>query len=228
MNFCIVMITMNEQEAVKLQIEEIRAKVKKDVPILIVDSSTDRTPEIAESLGAKVIRQYPPQGYGKAMKVGLIEAAKLYDAIITMDCDMTYPAEEIKNFILLLENSYDCVSGSRLLGKNKGMPLLNKIGNWLFAKFVKLLFGYRTTDLTTGMRAYKSNVIKTISWVPLQFFPAELVIRIHQSKFKIIDLPIEYKERIGEVKMRKFRDLMLLLQAIFYCKFVPVQLSKNY
>ena len=227
MKFCVVMITMNEEEPIKLQIEEIRSKTYPNVPIIIVDSSTDNTPKIAESMGVKVIRQFPPKGYGKAMKIGLLEAANEYDAIVTLDCDMTYPAENINKFISLLEEGWDCVSASRLLISTKAMPLLNKLGNKLFANFVGLLFGYKTTDLTTGMRAYKSKVINSIEWVPLRFFPAELALRIHQARYKICEKPIEYKERIGEVKMRKVRDLLLLLQAIFYCKFTFVPLKQN-
>ena len=227
MKFCVIMITMNEEEPIRLQIEEIRSKTYANIPIIIIDSSIDNTPKIAESMGVRVIRQFPPKGYGKAMKIGLLEAAKEYDAMVTLDCDMTYPAENINKFISLLEEGWDCVSASRLLISNKAMPLLNKLGNKLFANFVGLLFGYKTTDLTTGMRAYKSRVIDSIEWVPLRFFPAELALRIHQAGYKICEQPIEYKERIGQVKMRKVRDLLLLLQAIFYCRSTPVPLKQN-
>ena len=221
------MITMDEEPAIKLQVEEIQRQTFPDVPIIIVDSSKDKTPEIAESLGVKVIRQFPPKGYGKAMKIGLLEACKSYDAVITLDCDMTYPASKIKEFVSLLEEGFDCVSASRLLGSNEGMPALNRLGNWLFASFVSVLFGYHTTDITTGMRAYKAKVLSSIDWVPLRFFPCELALRIHQAGYKICERPIEYGERIGEVKMRKIRDLLLLIQAILYCRFTRVPVIKE-
>ncbi len=227
MNFCIVMITMNEEKAIKQQIEEIHLNVNPKIPILIIDSSCDNTPQIAKSMGVKVIRQFPPQGYGKAMKIGLLEAAKDFEAVVTMDCDLTYPAKDINNFISLLEKGFDCVSGSRLKGSNKGMPFLNKLGNLFFATLVQFLFGLKTSDLTTGMRAYKSDILTSINWVPLRFFPCELALRIHQGGYKTCEIPIEYTKRIGEVKMRKFRDLMLLVQAILYCKFIPVTFTKS-
>ncbi len=227
MKSCIVMITLNEEEAIEKQVNEIRTRVNFNIPILIVDSSSDKTPEIAEKLGVKIIRQYPPQGYGKAMKIGLLETAKDYDVVITMDCDMTYPSERINEFISLIEEGWDCVSANRLNGENKAMPLLNKIGNIFFACFVGLLFGYKTSDLTTGMRAYRSEVIKSIKWLPLRFFPCELALRIHQAGYKICDLQIEYKERVGKVKMQKVRDFLLLVQSIFYCRFTNVQIVKN-
>jgi len=220
---CILMLTMNEEEAVARQIEEIRKQAGADVAIVVVDSSSDRTPEIAASHGAKVIRQFPPRGYGQAMLLGQREAAKLGDVVVTMDCDMTYPAERIRDFVSLIERGYDCVSGSRIEGLNEGMPLLNRLANRGFALLVRVLFRFRVTDLTTGMRAYRSSVINAIEWVPLRFFPAEQGLRIYQAGCKVIEVPISYRLRIGEVKMRKLRDTIALIQAIYHCWRTPVR-----
>ena len=70
----VAMITMNEEGAVATVIEQIR-KVAPEAEILIVDSSKDRTAEIAASLGARVIKQFPPRGYGRAMELALRSAA---------------------------------------------------------------------------------------------------------------------------------------------------------
>src|ERR1700690_1475534 len=59
----VVMITMNEEKAVERVIGEIRA-VAPEAEILLVDSSKDRTAEKAQALGARVIKQFPPKGYG--------------------------------------------------------------------------------------------------------------------------------------------------------------------
>jgi glycosyltransferase involved in cell wall biosynthesis len=220
---CILMLTMNEQEAVCTQIDEIRKHAGPDIPIVIVDSSSDDTPALASGLGAKVIRQYPPMGYGKAMLVGQREAAKIADVIITMDADMTYPAERINEFIDLIGQGYDCVSGNRIQGSGEGMPLLNRLGNQAFAGLVRLLFNCNVKDLTTGMRAYRSSVITSIEWVPLRFFPAEQALRLYQSGCRVIEVPIDYRIRIGEVKMRKVRDTLALLHAIYHCWKKPLQ-----
>src|ERR1700728_1667252 len=66
----VVMISMNEEKAVGQVIADIRTHAP-DAEILLVDSSKDRTPEIAEQAGARVIRRFPPQGYGKAMEIAL-------------------------------------------------------------------------------------------------------------------------------------------------------------
>ena len=71
----VVMITLNEAHAVGKVIRDIQAAVAGlDAEILLVDSSKDRTPEIAEAAGARVVRQFPPQGYGHAMARALSES----------------------------------------------------------------------------------------------------------------------------------------------------------
>lgn len=226
---CVLMLTMNEEGAVASQIAEIRKQAGAEIPIVIVDSSSDKTPEIAAALGATVIRQFPPRGYGRAMLAGQLEAAKLADVIITMDCDMTYPAERIPEFIALIEQGYDCVSGTRMNGSNASnassasMPLINRLGNRAFALLVRLLFKNPTTDLTTGMRAIRSKVVTGIEWVPMRFFPAEQGLRIHQAGFRIVELPIEYRVRIGDVKMQRVRDTIALFKAIYHCWRTPVR-----
>ena len=64
----VAMITLNEEAAVAKVIGDIQQAVSGlDAEILVVDSSRDRTPEIAAAMGARVLRQFPPQGYGRAM-----------------------------------------------------------------------------------------------------------------------------------------------------------------
>ena len=87
----VAMITMNEEKAVEKVIRDLRVVMEGlDYEILIVDSSKDNTPVLAASLGARVVRQFPPKGYGQAMARALEESRG--DVVITLDCDDTYPA----------------------------------------------------------------------------------------------------------------------------------------
>ena len=88
----LTMITLNEELSVKKVIEDIR-KLDERIEIVIVDSSDDRTAEIAKSLGANVFLQHPPKGYGPAMDRALKCSDR--ELIITVDCDDTYPMELI-------------------------------------------------------------------------------------------------------------------------------------
>src|ERR687884_351816 len=156
-NLTVAMITRNEEKAVAKVIGDVR-RVVPGAEVLVVDSSTDRTAEIAEGLGARVIRQFPPRGYGPAMDTALRSAGG--EGVVTLDCDDTYPAEQIPALArLVLEGGYDLVDGSRLKGKPKAMPWLNYLANWGFALLASLLFFRRVTDLHSGMRAYRKSVI---------------------------------------------------------------------
>src|SRR5882724_10797117 len=140
----VVMISMNEEKAVGQVIADIRKHVP-DAEIVVVDSSKDRTPEIAGQAGARVIRQFPPQGYGKAMEIALRSGKG--DVIITLDCDNTYPASQIPVLAkMILEDGWDLVDASRLKNKPAAMPWINYLGNWLFATIASILFGRSLTD----------------------------------------------------------------------------------
>ena len=81
MKLTVSMITMNEEGAVAKVIRDIQ-RVAPDAEVLLVDSSKDRTAEIAQELGARVIKQFPPQGYGPAMDRAVREASG--DVVITL------------------------------------------------------------------------------------------------------------------------------------------------
>src|SRR3990167_10990422 len=88
----VVMITLNEEGAIEKVVKDIR-RVLPEAEILVVDSSKDRTPEIAQQLGCVVVRQFPPQGYGKAMDKALTSASR--QVVLTLDCDDTYPVDSM-------------------------------------------------------------------------------------------------------------------------------------
>ncbi len=195
------MITMNEEASVAIVIKKIQ-NIIPDAEILIVDSSHDNTPAIAEALGARVIRQFPPRGYGPAMERALRESTR--DVVITMDCDDTYPAEQIPTFAsLILEQGYDLVDGSRLKKKPDAMPWLNYLANAGFAWIATILFFRKLTDLHSGMRAYRKSMINDLTFQAQgAALPVELLLKPILKGYKVHALFIDYHERIGVSTMR--------------------------
>ncbi|HEX2123282.1 MAG TPA: glycosyltransferase family 2 protein, partial [Thermoanaerobaculia bacterium] len=127
MKLTVSMITMNEEKAVAKVVGDIRRVVPPDTEILVVDSSKDRTAEIAQELGCRVIKQFPPQGYGPAMDRAVREASG--DVVITLDCDDTYPVEVIPRLVQLIDEGYDLVNTTRVQKRPKAMPFANFIAN---------------------------------------------------------------------------------------------------
>ncbi len=216
MKISVVMGTLNEERAIGKVIADIQKVTEGKAEIVVVDSSIDKTAEIAQKLGAKVIRQ-EPKGYGIAVRTALLAA--MGDVIFTTDCDNTYPVEAIPEFLEWIEKGYDIVSGSRIHRRNKAMPLSNKLANWGFAALTRILYGIKTHDVATGMRAYRREVIHNIKWETNFALPAELVIRPVLAGYKFKELEIDYRERIGEITLHKFRSGKAFLRCIFKYKF---------
>src|SRR6202451_1755642 len=149
----VAMITMNEEKAVARVIEDICDALRgREFEIVVVDSSRDATPNIAAGQGARVIRQFPPKGYGRAM--GRVLRESHGDVVVTLDCDGTYPASEIPRLAdMVLSGQCDLVNASRLERRPEAMPLANYFANCLFAVTGRLLVGVKSTDLSSGMRA---------------------------------------------------------------------------
>lgn len=214
----IVMITMNEEKAIKTVVEDIKRNAP-DEEILIVDSSKDKTPQIAESLGVKVIRQFPPKGYGPAMDLALRSASG--EVVVTLDCDDTYPAEVIPELTrMVLEEGYDLVDGSRLKTKPAAMPWLNYFANKGFAILASILFFRHITDLHSGMRAYRKNMIDNIKYnANGPALPVELLLKPIKYGFKTYVTYIDYKERIGVPKMEPLISAWWTLKRILSVRF---------
>lgn len=187
--------------------------------ILIVDSSDDRTAKIAQSAGARVIRQFPPRGYGPAMDQAL--RASQRDVIVTLDCDDTYPVELIEPMArMVLEDGYDLVDGSRLAGKPAAMPWVNFLANWGFALLASMLFLHRVRDLHSGMRAYRRSLIGRLRYdADGAALPVELLLRPIREGYKVKVVTIPYRPRIGESTMRPLQSAWWTLRRICHSRF---------
>src|SRR5213593_1421773 len=124
MKLTVSMITLNEEGAVAKVVEDIR-RVVPDAEIFLVDSSTDRTAEVAQQLGCRVLKQFPPKGYGPAMDRAVRDANG--EVVVTLDCDDTYPVEEIPKLAQLIDGGWDLVNATRLAKRPKAMPLANYV-----------------------------------------------------------------------------------------------------
>jgi len=214
----VAMITMNEEAAIAKVIDDIKKYVP-DAEILIVDSSKDQTPQIAEKLGARVIRQFPPRGYGPAMDLALRSGRG--EVVITMDCDDTYPSEDIPRFAqLVLQENWDLVDGSRLRSKPEAMPWLNYIANFGFALLASILFLTRVTDLHSGMRAYRKSMIDRLRYrAQGAALPVELLLRPLKEGYKVKLEYIDYRERKGVSTMRPLESAWWTIKRIWDVRF---------
>jgi glycosyltransferase involved in cell wall biosynthesis len=179
-----------------------------------VDSSRDATPNIAAGQGARVIRQFPPKGYGRAM--GRVLQESHGDVVVTLDCDGTYPASQIPHLAdMVLSGQCDLVNASRLERRPESMPYANYLANWLFAVTGWLLVGVKSTDLHSGMRAYSRRVIQEVQFDPNgPALPVELLLKPALQGFRVSEVFIPYGERIGETTLQRWSSTVWTFRRI--------------
>jgi glycosyltransferase involved in cell wall biosynthesis len=197
----VVMGTYNEEAAIGTVLEDIERVTDGAAEVVCVDGSSDRTAAIAREHGARVIEQ-EPQGYGVAVREAILAPDR--PVVVTTDCDDTYPMEQLPEFLELINDGHDVVSGDRLYHDAGAMPALNRLGNYAFALAASVLMLRHVHDTTTGMRAYRREVVEEIEWTQNTGLSAELLMRPLMRGYDVREHPIEYDERLGETKLDPF------------------------
>lgn len=176
--------------------------------VIVSDNgSTDRSVEIATELGARVIHQ-PARGYGNAYRAGFEAAKGKY--IVMGDSDNTYDFTEIGQLIDKLREGNEYVLGSRFQGTilPGAMPWLHRyVGNPVLTGLLNFLFGLRSSDAHSGLRAFTREAYNRMRLQTTGMeFASEMVINAARAKLKVAEVPITYYPREGESKLRSFRD----------------------
>jgi glycosyltransferase involved in cell wall biosynthesis len=200
----VVIPCYNEDEGIRRVLESLPVSV--DERIVVDNNSTNGAGEVARSLGATVLSERR-QGYGFAYRTGLPAATG--DIIATLDGDGSYPAERIPALVeMLLAEELDFISGCRFPLENPAsMPWSNRIGNFLLTVAMVLLYGRRIRDSQSGMWVFRSSLLAALvlssGGMPLS---EEIKIETILKGFRFREVHIPYRDRIGEAKLRKWKD----------------------
>jgi glycosyltransferase involved in cell wall biosynthesis len=171
--------------------------------IIVVDNgSTDRTSEIASSLGCKVLRE-PRRGYGFACLKG-ISALDHPDIVVFLDGDYSdYPSEMTQLIDPIQQDRADLSIGSRTLGKleKNAHPPHARFGNWLATTMIRIFFRHRYTDLGP-FRAIKFVSLQLLNMEDKTWgWTVEMQIKAIQKGLRIVEVPVSYRRRIGKSKI---------------------------
>ncbi|MCD4703602.1 MAG: glycosyltransferase family 2 protein [Methanosarcinaceae archaeon] len=206
----VVMPSMNEEGTIATCIKKAQNMFRAlgvDGEIIVVDNSTDGTPQIARSLGATVLSGV--EGYGNAYLIGLAHASGDYIAIA--DADNTYDLEELPKFMNpLMNNEADFIIGTRLKGtiRKGAMPALHQyIGNPLLTWMLNILFKVNISDAHCGMRAFTHEALDRMDLKTKGMeLASEMVIEAADKGLRIKEVPITYHVREAPSKLRSFED----------------------
>ena len=196
----------NEEGSIGKVISDIPANIVGEI-VVVDNGSIDASPKIAESLGATVLSQ-PIRGYGAACLKG-IEYLKNQspppDLLVFLDGDYSDFPEETENLVEKLNEGYDFVLGSRVLGvEHFGAHLSSHsiLGNKLAGFFLKYLFGGNYTDLGP-FRVIKFDKLLQLQMADMNYgWTMEMQIKAQRYKLKTCEIPVKYRERYaGESKV---------------------------
>jgi hypothetical protein len=155
------------------------------------------------------------KGYGAALKTGFQAATG--DLLSFLDADGTYPPEYFPVLCQEIIKGADVVVGSRRSGASSEMPLVRKLGNFIWSNLLSVIAGQKVADPASGMRVFRRDVLECLYPLPdgLNFTPVMSTRSAHEG-VKVVEVPIPYKERLGRSKLNVARDGMRFLQTILW------------
>lgn len=207
----VVIPTMNEEEGIKKTLENLKKSLRKhsyDYEVVVVDGgSKDKTREIAEEKGAYVVLE-ERKGYGRAYKTGFHIADG--EIIATMDGDDSYPAENTHKLIKQLKKEkLDFITTNRFGRIKEGaMSPKHKLGNTILNITQRTLFKNDIKDSQSGMWVFRKKILNKLDLkndgMP---FSEEIKIEAFSNPdIRAKEVPIEYRERVGEVEISSWED----------------------
>jgi glycosyltransferase involved in cell wall biosynthesis len=221
----VILPTLNEETTIGICIQKIQ-KVLYDLgvsgEIIVSDSSTDRTPDIARKLGAVVVHP-SHRGYGFAYLEAFTHARGTY--IVMADADNTYDFFDLPLLIRELDLGADLVTGSRFAGEiKKGAmtPLHQYIGNPLLTWVLNTVFHTEFSDTHSGFRAIRADALKKLdlqSWG--MELASEMLIKASRDGLKIAEVPITYYPRETPSNLNSFSDGWRHIRFILLLKPMP-------
>lgn len=183
--------------------------------IVVNDGSGDRTAEIAARYAEiRFISYEKNRGYGAAIKRGFEMAQGSLLAFLDADgtCDPLFFSALCQR---LQTTGADIVIGARL-GAQSDMPAVRRVGNLLFASLLRMWGGEAVTDSASGMRVIRRSALPQLYPLPdgMHFTPAMSSLAIFDPRLHIEELPMPYRERMGQSKLKIMGDGLRFLRII--------------
>ena len=218
----IIIPVFNEKGTIGKVIENINdTKIDLSKEIIVVDDcSIDGTKEILRKINnnsVKIFFHQKNMGKGAAIRTGLKNSTG--DILLIQDADLEYDPKEYQKLLKpIIEKKAEVVYGSRLgaIEKNiKNMNKLHYIGNLFLTFATNILYGAKITDMETGYKVFKKEVIKNLNLRARRFdFEPEITAKILKNGFKIHEVQIGFAAR----KFKEGKKITWVdgLKALFY------------
>jgi glycosyltransferase involved in cell wall biosynthesis len=195
----------NEENYIRAAVEDFFSNGVVDEIVVVNNNSKDRTDEEARKTAARVVLE-TKQGYGNALQRGLREASG--DIIILAEPDSTFMGKDVLK-LLAYSDDFDMVCGTRttaeLIWREANMGWFLRLGNWIVAKFTQFLYNTCSlSDMGCTMRlVHRAALQKFVSDLTVggSHFLPEMIVLAKRENLKVIEIPVNYRGRVGESKI---------------------------
>jgi glycosyltransferase involved in cell wall biosynthesis len=215
----VIVPCLNEEQGIEQVLRAMPVFV--DETIVVDNASTDRTSEVARSLGAKVIRE-EVRGYGRSYKRGFTQATG--DLIVTLDGDHSYPVDALSYLLeAFLHLEADFLNASRFPVRDAhAMSFKHRFGNLVLSIVMSLLFFHWVSDSQSGMWVFRRSILKLMKLESdgMAFSEEIKIEALRNPHIRFREISIQYSSRLGEKKLNPWRDgvrnLTFLLKKRFF------------
>jgi len=201
----IVLPAFDEEQYIRAAVDDFFASGLVDEVVVVDNNSRDRTAEEARRTRARLVTE-AAQGYGHALRRGLREATG--DLVIMAEPDGTFLGRDILKLLAYAED-FDMVCGTRttreLIWEQANMGWFLRVGNWSVAKLIQVLYdGPSLSDCGCTLRLIHRHALARIQddlTVGGSHFLPQMVIAGLKRGLKIIEVPVNYRGRVGDSKI---------------------------
>jgi glycosyltransferase involved in cell wall biosynthesis len=201
----VIIPALNEERAIGKVLAHIPKNIAAEI-VVVDNNSCDATAEVVLNFGATVVHE-PRKGYGFACLKGIdyvLSRPKKPDIVVFLDADYSDRPEEMTSLIQpIIQQGYDMVIGSRLLGRREkgAMPWHQVLGNRLAIMLINALYGVHYTDLGP-FRAIKFDSLLKLDMKEQRYgWTAEMQAKAARQRFRCFEVPVTYRARIGTSKI---------------------------
>jgi len=201
----VIIPCLNEEQGIEKVLRAMPEFV--DEVVVVDNNSTDRTSDVARSLGAKVVRE-EVRGYGRSYRRGFHDATG--DLIVTLDGDHSYPVDALSYLLeAFLHLEVDFLNASRFPVRNQqALTYKHKVGNLVLSLAMSVLFFRWVRDSQSGMWVLRRSILDEMKLESdgMSFSEEIKIEAIRNSRIRFGEISIQYTSRLGEKKLNAWRD----------------------
>jgi len=203
-NLSIILPAKNEASNLPPLLVQLKARFPSAEILVVDDGSTDKTAQIGQDHGVRVISHPYSMGNGAAIKTGARHATG--EILVFMDADGQHDPADVERLLAKMDEGYEMVVGARQADTHASLG--RRLANHSYNRLASWMTGYHIEDLTSGFRAARARHFqKFLYLLPNGFsYPTTSTMAFFRSGFPVAYIPIRAGQRGGKSHIRLLRD----------------------